>query len=70
MNYLWKIVRTVMAIVGCFIVYGAVGTSDFYVIELNQPEPSNVWTNILIGLLMTVPAVIHAVREYLASEKQ
>ena len=63
MNYLWKIVRTTMAIVGGFMVMGGVGTSDYYVLELGQAEPSSVWSTIFIGLLLMIPTLIHCIRK-------
>lgn len=61
MSYLWKLVRTTMAIVGAFLVYGAAGTSDYYLIELGQLEPTSVWTTIIVGLLMMSPALAHGI---------
>lgn len=63
MNSLWKIVRTLMAIIGCILIFGAVGTSDYYVMELKQPEPSSVWTTIIIGVLMTLPLLVELMRK-------
>ena len=63
MSYLWKIVRPLMAIVGGILVFGAIGTSDYYLIELGQSEPSYVMTTILVGVVMMLPTLIHAIRE-------
>ena len=52
-----------MAIVGGLLMFGAAGTSDYYVLELGQREPSSVWTTLVIGLLMMVPFVLHAIYE-------
>lgn len=70
MNYLWKIVRTIMAIVGGFLVYGGVSTSDYYVIELGQAEPPSVWTTIFIGLILMIPTLVHGIREELKEKRQ
>ena len=59
MNSLWKIVRTVMAIVGGLLVFGGIGTSDYYLLELEQPEPTSVMPTIIIGVLMILPLFIH-----------
>lgn len=61
MNYLWRIVRNIMAVVGGFLVYVGVSTSDYYVIELGQPEPASAWRIIFIGLMLMVPTLVHAV---------
>ena len=65
MNYLWKIVRPLMAVVGGLMVFGAVGTSDYYVLELGQTEPSRVWTTLWVGLLLMAPTFLHAIREHM-----
>lgn len=64
MNYWWKIVRTIMAVVGGFLVLGAVGTVDYYTLELGQHEPSSAWSTLIIGLIMIVPTLVHAIRRY------
>lgn len=61
MRYLWKILRNTMAVVGVIMIMGAIGTSDFYIIELGQPEPSNVWSTVLIGALLAVPECMHLI---------
>lgn len=70
MNSLWKVVRPLMAIVGGILIFGAVGRSDYYLLELKQPEPSSVWTTIFIGLLLMVPTLIHCIRVELKEKKQ
>ena len=64
MNSLWRIVRAVMAVIGGLLMFGAVGTSDYYTLELRQPEPSSVWTTMLIGFLMMLPMFVHLINEY------
>lgn len=61
MRCLWKIVRTLLGVAGAVLIFGAVGTSDYYVMQLGQPEPSNVGTIITIGLAMMMPMIIHAI---------
>lgn len=61
MNSLWRIVRPLMAVIGIIMVFGAVGTSDYYVIELGRSEPSSVWTTITIGLVMMFPTAFHLI---------
>ena len=70
MNSLWKIVRTLMAIIGVILIFGAVGTSDYYVLELGQVEPSSVWTAIFIGVLMVSPIWVELIYKYRKGEKQ
>lgn len=70
MNYLWKIVRTIMAVVGGFLIMGGVGTSDLYVLEMGQPEPSSVGKTIFIGLVLMVPALLHCIRKEMKEKKQ
>ena len=65
MNCLWKIVRTMMAIVGGLLIFGAVGTSDYYVLELGQHEPASVWSTIIVGFVLITPMLIHVICEEL-----
>lgn len=68
MNSLWRIVRTLLAVVGMVMVFGAVGRSDYYVMELGQREPSSVWTTIVIGVVMMLPMWIHMCRKSMRGE--
>lgn len=70
MIYLWKILRTVMAIVGGILICGGVGTSDYYVIELGQAEPASVWPTIITGAILIIPALIHVIFKELKEKKQ
>ena len=70
MNSLWKIVRTVMAVIGGILVYGGVGTSDYYTMELGQAEPASVWPTIWIGLALILPMFIHAICVYLKEQRE
>ena len=62
MNFSWKIVRAIMTIVGSVMAFGAVGTLDYYS-EAGQPEPSYIWTTLVIGMLMVLPMLIHIIKE-------
>ena len=70
MNFLWKTFRTLMAVIGGILIFGAVGTSDYYVLELGQAEPSSVLTTIIIGLLMMSPIWFELIYKGLKGEKQ
>lgn len=61
MNSLWKIVRACMALIGGLLVFGAVGTSDYYLLELGEPEPAHVWKTVVIGVVMMLPFFTHMV---------
>ena len=56
---LWKIIRTMSAIIGAVHLIFAVQTSDYYVMELGLAEPAYVKTHIIVGLLMLLPLLIH-----------
>ena len=58
MMSLWKIIRNLSAIMGLILLMGAIGTSDYYIIELGTFEPAYVKTQMLVGVLMIVPAII------------
>ena len=61
MNCLLKWVCNVMAIIGGIMDFGAVGTSDYYTLELGQKEPSYIWWVITIGFLLTIPLIVRMV---------
>ena len=63
MKPLWNVMRTTMAVIGCLLVYGGISTSDYYVIELGQAEPSGIRETIAIGLILILPSMIHVFRE-------
>ena len=70
MNSLWKIVRTLMAIVGGLLMLGGIGTSDYYLLELGEPEPSSVVPTIIIGLLLMLPTAVHIILNYMKENEQ
>ena len=59
----WKIIRIILAIGGFGLLLCTISTSDYYVLELGQAEPSWITQNIVIGLLMLLPMLIHIVYE-------
>lgn len=65
MRYLWNIIRNIMGVVGFILIYGAVGTSDYYVLEMGVAEPPSVGRMLLIGVLLLIPTVLHGFYIYL-----
>lgn len=57
MKSAWRIIRGLLAVSGGILMFGAVGTSDYYLIELGQAEPAYVWPYIFIGAAMMCPAI-------------
>ena len=58
---IFNIVLTVLAVVGFFIIMGAVGTMDFMVEQkVNYPMANTIKT-VAIGMIMMVPAIIREV---------
>ena len=68
MNYLWKIVRNTMAVIGGIWGFLAVGTSDYYVIELGQAEPQSVNILLIVGTALMLPSIVHFFREELRND--
>lgn len=60
---IWKTLRTLMTIGGLVLMFLAVSTSDYYVLELGCSEPAYVWNYMLVGALMFAPALIHSIYE-------
>jgi hypothetical protein len=50
-----------MAVVGFFIMWGGVGTSDYYTLELGKTTPESVMPTIIIGVLLMIPALTHLI---------
>lgn len=51
----------IMAAVGAAIMFGAISTSDYYMLELREPEPSYIWPKIMIGCVLVLPVIIYSV---------
>ena len=58
MNSLWKIIKGVSAVIGFILAFGAVGTSDYYNLELHQTEPEWVKWQIIFGVALMLPLLI------------
>lgn len=69
MKRLLKKARILMAVIGFMLIYSGISTSDYYVMELGQAEPANVWKMIVIGFLLIVPSVIHLIQEEMKVKK-
>ena len=67
---LWKIIRNLSAIAGLIMLMGAIGTSDYYVIELEQMAPSYCNRNIIIGIALMLPMIIHVFYEMYKEDKE
>lgn len=60
---LWKIIRNLSAIGGFGLLFCTVSTSDFYILELGQAEPSWIGRNLVIGIIMLLPMLVHVIVE-------
>lgn len=61
MKSLWKIARNLSAIAGAIMIFGAISTSDYYVIELGQAQPAFVSRNLIVGALLVLPLVLNII---------
>lgn len=68
MSYLWRVVKNIMGVIGFILIFSGISTSDYYVIELGQPEPSYVWTTIIIGVLLVLPTAVHFIIKCIKGE--
>lgn len=57
MNFLWRIFKGLSAVIGFILVFGAVGTSDYYLLELGQPEPEGIWETATLGVVLMLPLI-------------
>lgn len=70
MKSAWKIIRNLLAVAGAIMVFGSVGASDFYVIELGKSEPLHVWRYMVIGAILMSPMLLNLLYiEYKEKEK-
>lgn len=69
MKHLFRKTRTMMAVAGFMLIYCGISTSDYYVLELGQAEPANVWKMINIGLLLLIPSIIHLIQKEMKVKK-
>ena len=60
-NFYLAFIRKVMAFIGAFLIFGAVSTSDYYLIELVQDYPAYIWKMMLIGIALILPATLNAI---------
>lgn len=58
---IFNIVLTVLAVVGFFIIMGAVGTMDFMVEQKVDYPMVNTIKTVVIGMIMMLPAIIREV---------
>lgn len=67
---LWKYIRNGAGITGLLLMLGGISTSDYHIIEMGQTEPSTLWIQMLIGLLLMVPAAVHLIRTEMKGERE
>lgn len=58
-----KVFRRLMAVAGFTLMYLGASTSDFYTLEVRQPEPDYIWVVIPMGIILMLPSVVHAIRK-------
>lgn len=59
---LWKIIRNLSAIAGLILLMGTAGTQDKYA-ALHQVAPSYCDRNLIIGIVLLLPMIIHLLVE-------
>ena len=63
-----KIASILMAVIGTILVFGAIGSCDYYTLELGQETPLEVWTTMRTGIVLMIPACIYVIRSYMKGE--
>lgn len=61
MNYLWKCIRNLAAVVGFACIYLGISTCDYYLMELGESEPHQAWGMVIVGFVLMVPTIIHLI---------
>lgn len=59
-----KVLFKVMAIIGAVLAFGAIGTADFYLLELKQNYPDYIWVQLFIGVAMMMPILFAKGSDY------
>lgn len=70
MKNIWGWITGIMAAGGGLLAFGAVGTSDYYVIELGQEEPEGLWVRMVIGFALMVPFIARAIYKEWKEERE
>lgn len=65
MKRIYRMFRNAAACVGFILLFGGAGASDFYTLEMKQPEPDSVNKLILWGFILMIPIALHLLREWL-----
>ena len=60
-NLYFALIRKVMAFIGVCLMFSAISTSDYYLMELVQDFPDYIWKMMLIGFVLILPATISAI---------
>lgn len=60
-NFYFDLICKVMAFIGVCLMFGAISTSDYYLVELVQDFPDYIWKMMFAGSVLTLPALINAV---------
>ena len=68
MNF-WQTFRILLAVSGIVVLSIMASSSDYYVLQLGQHEPSCIRSGMIIGLLMLAPMFVHALYEMYIDNK-
>lgn len=47
----------VMAAIGAALTFGAIGTTDYYLLELKQTFPTLIWVQLIVGIVLMMPVL-------------
>ncbi len=59
----WRYIRNTAAVIGAIMIYGAIGTDDFYTTELLTEAPQSVETGLIIGFALLIPTILHILKK-------
>lgn len=60
-----RFVANTLAVIGGVIIYGAIGTTDLYSLELRTKAPADAWEAFVLGGLLVLPLVVRMLCEAL-----
>ena len=64
-----RFIRNAMGVLGFMLIFGYVGTCDYYLNELGQAEPEWLERNFIIGIILVIPVMIRWVQLMLGDNK-
>lgn len=60
----WHVIRNTMAALSLVCCILSAGTSDYYIMELREPEPASVSWLLIAAAVLMLPTIVYLIGEY------